>query len=124
PEPEVTARWLHWHAQQVASVSGTLDTALVVLARGGPAGLALADVFAARFRRHGVLRRKLVLVLALLECRAEPSKILDVPDGGGAGIVWPRLVLAAVSEALLLVAAIPVVGLVWALCALSPRSSR
>lgn len=60
--------------------ASAFDRALVSVARRGTWWTRLADAHARLFLRGGLLRRKLVLVLALLECR-EPARV-DVPVAG------------------------------------------
>jgi len=85
----------------------SLDRALDRLASWGRPGLALADAFAARFRKRGPLRRRLILVLALLEADPDAGEVLDTPlSRGPAGAVF-RGVIEAVGHVLLLLASIP-----------------
>lgn len=58
------------------------DDELVRIACHGPASARMADTWAAVFDRTGVLRRKLVLVLALLENGPDAERI-DRPEPGG-----------------------------------------
>lgn len=64
------------------------DGHLLAVARRGGVFLALADAHARRFRRAAVLRKKLCLVLALLECDPESSARLDSVGRGGALGFW------------------------------------
>jgi hypothetical protein len=61
------------------------DHWLVRFARGGPARTRLADSYAVLFARTTTLRRKLVLLLAILESTAPASRWIDTPDPGSAG---------------------------------------
>jgi NADH dehydrogenase len=56
--------------------------ALVTFARRGPAAARLADSFAVLFARSGLLRRKLTLLLAILESTAPAGTLLDTADRG------------------------------------------
>lgn len=58
------------------------DDWLVRFARGGPARTSLADSYAVLFARTTLLRRKLVLLLAILESTAPASRWIDTPDPG------------------------------------------
>jgi hypothetical protein len=58
---------------------GAADDPLVAWARGGPWRARLADVYASRFDRSGPLRRKLVLMVAMLESIGETSRRVDRP---------------------------------------------
>ncbi len=89
-----------------------LDRALDRLASWGRPGLALADAFAARFRKRGPLRRRLVLVLALLEVDPPSGDVLDAPQSGGPWAAVLRAAWAAVVHGMLCLLSLPVVGLV------------
>ena len=65
--PEKPTRFDHW---------------LVRFARGGPTRTSLADSYAVLFARTTLLRRKLVLLLAILESTAPASRWIDTPDRG------------------------------------------
>ena len=60
------------------------DDWLVRFARGGQARTRLADSYAVLFARSTVLRRKLVLLLAILESTAPSTRWIDTPDPGTA----------------------------------------
>ncbi len=82
---------------------------LAALRRGGiPARM--ASVWAARFDRHGPLRRREALALALLECLPESMDSVDRCSDGGPGAAWPRFLWWGLCEVLLLLAALPVFG--------------
>ncbi len=89
-----------------------LDRALDRLASWGRPGLALADAFAARFRQRGPLRRRLVLVLALLEVDPHAGDVLDAPlSRGPLGAVLRGVGAAAAHGILLLLSVAPVAWL-------------
>lgn len=81
-----------------------LDVRLLEYGRAGGLRLRMADVYA-RFRRPGaLLRRKLVLMLALLEMAPPTHRPLNTPRrgsgprlilGAGAGVVRSAVLLAA-----------------------------
>ncbi len=58
----------------VGPATGSFDSALVGFARSGTFATRLADAHARLFANGGLLRRKLVLMLALLECSA-PERV-------------------------------------------------
>jgi hypothetical protein len=104
PSSAVVARYVDAHAQGVvesAASSRAFDRALVRLARGGTMAARACDVHARLFRPSGLLRRKLVLALALLEVDAASHERIDVATAGSrAGLVL-RVGLEAVLFALL-----------------------
>jgi hypothetical protein len=83
------------HAAGALGAQGTtFDRALLAVARRGPWCARLADAHARVFAPGGLLRRKLVLVLALLECCA-PERV-DAPRSRSAlGFVARAAWLAA-----------------------------
>src|SRR4051812_24101719 len=77
-------RDFHERAQTAAGWDfDAFDRFLVEFSARSPFLARLADTYASRFRKHSVLRKKLVLVLALLECSRESFARLDCPDPGG-----------------------------------------
>jgi len=105
PPAYVTAKYVAAHgAGRNGPGSGERDS-LVTLARRGPFAARLADAWSALFDRGGPLRRKLVLVVALLESTGETAARVDTPDRGGpvgffvaaalAGLVFAGTVLFA-----------------------------
>jgi hypothetical protein len=79
--------------------ASAFDRALAAAARRGPGWARLADVHARVFAPGGLLRRKLVLVLALLECSA-PERV-DVPRSRSALGFFARAAWLAAGFALL-----------------------
>ncbi len=61
----------------------SFDDELVAFARRGPWAVRVADSWATFFSRGGTLRRKLVLLLAILESDGETSARVDSPEPGG-----------------------------------------
>jgi len=122
PGSYALSRYLAWHA-----ATGNAETAraprfdrfLVAVARLHPFGTRLADVYCARFRRGALLRRKLVLVLALIECSPGTWRLVEEPRSRGRNLAFARIAVAGVAEALtLLVAALlflPACGVLAAL---------
>ncbi|MFN8178462.1 MAG: hypothetical protein U0167_11045 [bacterium] len=112
PSPYVVAQYVRAHeagrSGPVRSVDDE-DDPLVLAARGGPFGARLADAWAAAFDRTGPLRRKLVLLLALLESGRE-SDLLDRPGAGGISAFLRATTFRAAGYGLTLLAATFVVG--------------
>jgi hypothetical protein len=80
PTDYVRAQYLAAHQRsgvvEDAKESQT-DALLVRFARRGPRGAALADAYAGLFARQSVVRRKIVLLLAILESAAPTSEWVD-----------------------------------------------
>jgi hypothetical protein len=75
------------HAHEVSAVASvatatTFDLAVLRVAQAGPACARAADAFAALFARGGMLRRKLVLLVAILESRGATTVLIDTADPG------------------------------------------
>jgi hypothetical protein len=79
PTEHVRAQYVAAH--EVAHIAdqreSETDLLLVRLARGGPRRAALADAYAAAFARTSTLRRKVILLLAILESAAPSSDWVD-----------------------------------------------
>lgn len=68
-------------------VAPSLDAALLTMARMSPRAARLADAYATLFARPSLLRRKLVLLLAILESRGDSARAIDAADPGSPA-VW------------------------------------
>lgn len=107
PSDAVADRYVAFHRRDGAPAPAGFDAALVRIARVHPVATRMCDAYAARLPRVTALRRKLVLVLALVECAPSTYELVEVPGAGGAGLGLPRLVVRGALEALaLLVGAI------------------
>lgn len=73
-----------------------LDAWLLALARGGATRCALADCYARRTRPFGLLRRKLVLSLAVLESMPQTHAAFDTAVTSSALAAWSSLVASGV----------------------------
>ena len=77
------------------NTGGPWDRSLLALARRGIIGVRCADSFAAWFARTSVLRKRLVMLLAILETRAPFSDRIDEASGGSAPAAIVRVALRA-----------------------------
>lgn len=80
---------------------------LVDFARRGPGAVRLADTWAALFERKGVLRRKLVLLLAMLESSGDTAGRVDRPTVPTA----PAFLFGAAARGVLFLLTLPVAAL-------------
>lgn len=99
--PDVVAAYQRAHERgtvEAGVVSSPVDRALLRLARTAPSLTRVADAYAAVFAGAGLLRRKLVLLLAILESRGPTAAALDTARPGSR-VVW--------------VAELAVLGCVW-----------
>jgi hypothetical protein len=80
----VKAQYVAAHAAGVVEPAGTsaFQRRVVSLASSAPWSLRALDVHSRVFAKGGLLRRKLVLLLAILETRAPHDAELDTPSPG------------------------------------------
>ncbi|MCE9596212.1 MAG: hypothetical protein K8S98_18635 [Planctomycetes bacterium] len=90
-----------------SAASTRFDRALVGFARLGTFATRLADTHARLFRKGGLLRRKLVLLLAILETHADTADRVDAPTVGS-----PAVFVVEVAFRLIVFAVLALVGLV------------
>jgi hypothetical protein len=85
----VIEKYLDFHQKLGASFElDDFDGFLVRLSSRGCIWASLADSYARIFRTDSAVRKKLILVLALLECASPSFEMLDsVPSGGVPGAV-------------------------------------
>lgn len=89
PSDYVIEKYLDFHRQSHLSATLThdrFDRFLARISARGPFRARMADTYASRFRKHSLVRGKLALTLALLECAPASFEIVDrAPRGGIAG---------------------------------------
>jgi len=83
------------------------DRLLVALAATGPRWARLADTYARVFAPRATLRKKLILLVALLEASAAHA-VLDMVDSGGRLVLFFQIVLRGALFGLCVVLAAPV----------------
>jgi NADH dehydrogenase len=93
PGAYVTAKYRAAHAAVPAlSEYGRSDEALIAFARRGPIRAKLADAYAAVFAPRSALRKKLVMLLAILETSQSTYPQVDAAIGGSRAATLVRLV--------------------------------
>lgn len=108
-DPYVLARYLAAHAAGVVELPRTarFERVIVGLARLGPGLTRALDAYSRLFGNGNLLRRKLVLLLAVLETRAPHDGTLDAPTPGSTLGMFTRMAwLALVFATLALVSAL------------------
>lgn len=107
PGASALAHYERWHAARGNAEQASapaIDRVLVAVARVHPVATRIADAYCARLRRASLLRRKLVLVLALVECSPETYALVEEPRSAGRAGAWTRLVVSGGVEGLAFVA--------------------
>jgi len=92
PDDYVTATYRAALAgMPVLAARGRFDSALLSFARTHPLCAKIADAYASLFLRAGALRKRLVLLLAVLETRPPFSHAIDQAVGGSMPVLFIRL---------------------------------
>jgi len=92
PNDYLLGKYVECHqAGRIPEPEGAFDGFLTRVAARGPFLARTADTYASRFFRYGSLRKKLVLVLALLECSPGSFETLDEAEPGGVAGTIVRL---------------------------------
>ncbi len=92
PDDYVAAHYRAAHAgMPTLSPRGRFDRALLSFARISPLCAKIADAYASLFLRAGALRKRLVLLLAILETRPPFSTMIDQALGGSTLLLLIRL---------------------------------
>jgi hypothetical protein len=127
PSEAVVARYVDAHRRGVVAVPGSeeaFDRALVLCARTGSFAARVCDVHARLFRPAGLLRRKLVLALALLEVDAAAHARVDDVRAASPAAVIAGLGVSALVFALLAAGGLVVLLPVRVVCLFVPGSAR
>ena len=102
---------------------GPFDRCSLVLLRSGPLGARFVDAYVSRFRRGGPAFERLVVMLALIECRPQGADLLARPDPGGVASVVVRLAFRGLADVLMLAIAVGILGPLHLLQRLGTRQS-
>lgn len=126
PSAYVVAKYTEAHRLDLPQLrpGSRFDELLVAFARGGTFRAYMADAHARGFRPASLLRRKLVLLLAILECSAQGAD-LDAPDPGSRAGFALRAAFDGVRFTLAVAVGAALALPVHVVCALSrPRGAR
>ena len=110
PDTYTIGQYARFHDRRSHASPGVLDRLSVSLLRRGPLGARLVDSYTRRFRATGPAFEKLVVMLALLECRPASSELLAQPYAGSTAAIVLRLVGDAALDGLSLLAGLVVLG--------------
>jgi len=83
PTPYVVQKYREAHAASTAFDADRFDSRLTAVARWHPVTTLLADAYARFFVPYGTLRKKLILLLAILEISPPFFRELNYPSAGG-----------------------------------------
>jgi hypothetical protein len=94
PSGYVSGKYRDAHARHTRLDTGTawrFDRLLVSVARANGLGAWLVDAYTAVFLKRALVRRKWILLVAILETTAPTAEIFDVPDSGTRTALIARL---------------------------------
>lgn len=74
-----------------SATASAFDSFVLGVARRGPLCARLADVYTRRFFPRSVVRRKLLLTLAILECASSSFVRFEAGEWGGSAAFWLRM---------------------------------
>ncbi len=103
PSAYAVAQYVRAHAHLPLRPSGAFERRLVAFAASGPWAARSADAGARVFAKGGMLRRKLVVLAAILECSPPHDAAFEPVTGSAFGIL-ARLAVAGVGFGLALLA--------------------
>jgi hypothetical protein len=107
--PYQAAKYVAGHRLRAITPRNRFDRRLLRIARSGWVGLAVVDAYTGTLYRVGIVRAKLVLTLAVLECSPPSFAVLDAPDRGGRLVLW-RMAARVAGAFGLLLASIALLG--------------
>jgi hypothetical protein len=116
------SKYVDFHQLKSVEPLNDFDRFLLRLSRSG-VGLSLADAYTGTLYRSSIVRVKLMITIAILECSPPSFGVLDKPEPGG-GWVFVRMALRVSLAALLLFAAMLVIVPAHVWCALTGRTRR
>jgi hypothetical protein len=119
PPPAVIARYRRANAELLAAPLDSTDRSLIEFARRRPSLLPLLDGASGLLRPRSVLRRKILLMLALLETSPELAEWFETPSHGA-----PRTIASIVAQVATSVLQVAGGVLLWPFVLLRGRLSR
>jgi hypothetical protein len=115
-------RDFHLESDAAALTLDPFDHFLLRVSARAPFWARMADTYATRFRKNSAVHRKLVLMLALLECAPASFEIVEQVQGGGFAGTVMLLGWEAARYALVLIISVVIFTPVRLAMALSSRS--
>lgn len=106
------------------ATGSAFDSFVLGVARRGPLGTRLADVYTRRFFRRSVVRRKLLLTLAILECARCSFARFEAGGSRGSAVFWLGMPFKALAFAVSLVISVVFFSLARGVIACLPGPAR
>lgn len=123
PDAYVTRKYVEAHERLHPRLGGAAGPdAMVALARRGAHAAGLVDAYTRVFRRESLFRRKLILLVAILECAPSTAARFEAAAPSSPVRVVARLLPSMTGFLLRLLISLPVVGSVDLLSRLRSRS--
>lgn len=124
--PNALRHYVRWHQAPelhapLAARGTGFDRLLVAVGRSSWPGLRLADAYSGRLLRTGLLRRKLILVLSLLESTAPTSGLIDQVGSRTKFGFWAGMVIRAGWSGCVFVVSIGVLLPLHVVCSIADR---
>lgn len=112
PSEYLTSRYIECHrrSEHFLAPPDAVDRMLLGIARTGRLGATLADSYATLLRPGSLLRRKLVLLVALMECAPPTSDLLDHPTARSSAGALARISYEAALSLLTLAVSLVLIG--------------
>ena len=113
PNDYVVEKYALYHSRNDARATlaeDRFDSLLLRLSRISRLTTGLVDAYTSVFRKHSVVRKKLVLLLAILECTPSSFPKLDSTDEGSRPWICAKMLARAAGYGLRLVLATPPLG--------------
>jgi hypothetical protein len=83
PSAYVVGKYRDFHVETGVAALDGFDRFLVRVSARGPFWARMADTYATRFRKNSAVHKKLVLMLALLECSPSSFEIVEQVQANG-----------------------------------------
>jgi hypothetical protein len=113
PGEYVTQKYVEAHRRLASRLGdGMGRDAILALAGRGRLAAGLVDAYTRAFRRDSVFRRKLILLVAILECAPSTAAMFEAPPPSSPIRALVRILPHTAASLARLVISVPVVGLV------------
>jgi nucleoside-diphosphate-sugar epimerase len=124
PDSYIVSHYAAASSARPLAPTSTFDRALLAFARMGPLSARLADSYASAFVRNAVLRKRLVLLLALLETRGPFHRDIDRAVPGSLPFLLARLSITTFAALVTLLVGSLILAPAHAVLAIAGRASK